>query len=179
MDPTPVFSRARTLKFALGLLLLASGSAAFAKETAVKKDPAGLSVQIEADRIAIEADHSPILAILKILGEHFEFTIEQPPVDDPVPEISGRRTGRLVDILEWLLTRQNYVLLYDRHDDGSVGGLPKLAGIVLMRAPGDGETGQSGSLDIVYGDVATGSLLSAVHDILGTFCWKHDAKRKG
>jgi hypothetical protein len=161
VDPTPVFLRARTLTFALGLLLLAYGPAAFAKETAVKEDPAELSVQIEADRIAIEADHSPILGILKILGEHFEFTIERTHADDPVPEISGRRTGRLVDILEWLLTRQNYVLLYDRNDDGSVGDLPKLAGILLMRAQGDGEAGWPGSPDIVYGDVATGSPLGA------------------
>lgn len=161
VDPTPVFLRARTLTFALGLLLLAYGPAALAKETAVKENPAELSVQIEADQIAIEADHSPILGVLKILGEHFGFTIEQAHADDPVPEISGRRTGRLPDILNWLLTRQNYVLLYDRNDSESFGELPKLAEILLMGAPGDGEAGQAGFPDIVYGDIASGSPLGA------------------
>lgn len=111
-------------------ILMAICDPIFAEEAETK-----LSVVFDDEQITVEAKNVKLDRILKLIGAHAEFVVDSTHSDNPSPMITGRRTGDLEDILEWLLRTQNHILLYDKMADDSVQANAKLARILLMRPP--------------------------------------------
>lgn len=126
--------------------------------------------------ISVEAQDVPTTAILRALSEEFEFALDTRVEDEMSGTIAVDWSGSLEEIIEWLLTGQNYVLVFGSHgeqldrrwssiDRLVVLGLPSRQAETLERELGNLERGlrnlgydEEGSSESRLAEASNGSL---------------------
>ena len=115
---------------ALGAILAPVPALSLAGESDVK-----LSISFDGDRVTVEAENASLDRILDIVAIRVGFAVERTSSRYEPPLINGSKTGSLNDILAWLLSTQNYVLI-NEHNVGD-GNTPQVrpSQLLLMSPP--------------------------------------------
>lgn len=117
------------------LATVASGSGASPAVQPAAEVSVNLSVTVDGDRLSVAAENASLDQILNEIAARAGFTVARSGSRYAPPLITGHKSGRLEDVLAWLLSTQNYVLFYEVPADGGSPSDVRVSEILLMNPP--------------------------------------------
>ena len=121
--------------------VLGMASAYVASPVLGEESGATFKVLFQDSHVTVEAENARLDRILEVLAPQAGFTVRRAGSRYVSPNITGRRTGPLEEVLAWLLQTQNYVSFYADAVAGQADSPVTLSEILIMNPPRSGAPG--------------------------------------